>query len=237
MVEQWLESIRALWPECPARISSDGQTILLKHAPASSARRLWRSRMKRGWASCSREDEIPPRVFAPYIGEERRPFRVGLAAVTCVRLQSWHCDAFDGKHSTNRCWTGLSSSSNESRRAAARAVNSFVNVHLWVVGRRIVEEKQRGRRKADYCEQLVEQLAADLTARFGKEFSRSNVFQMRQFSLAFREIVQTPSEESPRIATVQTVRAAAVGPRPLRRGVRTFTFPIDEPLPYRPAAA
>ncbi len=34
IVEQWLETIRALWPQCPARISGDGQAILLKHAPA-----------------------------------------------------------------------------------------------------------------------------------------------------------------------------------------------------------
>lgn len=34
MVEQWLASIRALWPECPARISTDGQAIVLKHEPA-----------------------------------------------------------------------------------------------------------------------------------------------------------------------------------------------------------
>jgi hypothetical protein len=34
MIEQWLETIRALWPRCPARISADGQAIVLKHAPA-----------------------------------------------------------------------------------------------------------------------------------------------------------------------------------------------------------
>ncbi len=34
MIEQWLETIRALWPQCPARISADGQAIVLKHAPA-----------------------------------------------------------------------------------------------------------------------------------------------------------------------------------------------------------
>jgi hypothetical protein len=34
MVAQWLDNIRALWPECPARISSDGQSILVRHAPA-----------------------------------------------------------------------------------------------------------------------------------------------------------------------------------------------------------
>ena len=65
----------------------------------------------------------------------------------------------------------------ESRRAAARAINSILTSAYWDMGRRIVEEEQRGRRKANYGDQLVEQLAADLTARFGKGFSRTNVFQ------------------------------------------------------------
>ncbi len=34
MVEQWLDNIRALWPECPARISPGGQSIMVRHAPA-----------------------------------------------------------------------------------------------------------------------------------------------------------------------------------------------------------
>lgn len=33
-IAQWLDNIRALWPECPTRISSDGQSILVRHAPA-----------------------------------------------------------------------------------------------------------------------------------------------------------------------------------------------------------
>jgi len=71
----------------------------------------------------------------------------------------------------------------DSRRATGRAVNSILTATYWEIGRRIVEEEQRGRRKANYGDQLVEQLAADLTARFGKGFSRTNVFQMRQFYL------------------------------------------------------
>ena len=34
MVEQWLDSICALWPKCPARLTSDGQAIVVKHAVA-----------------------------------------------------------------------------------------------------------------------------------------------------------------------------------------------------------
>ena len=75
----------------------------------------------------------------------------------------------------------------ESRRAAGRAVNAIMTSSCGEIGRRIVEEEQRGQRKANYGEQLVEQLAGDLTSRFGKGFSRTNVFQMRQFYLSFRE--------------------------------------------------
>jgi hypothetical protein len=34
MVEQWLRVIRAMWPECPARVSADGRTLLIDYAPA-----------------------------------------------------------------------------------------------------------------------------------------------------------------------------------------------------------
>lgn len=34
MLEQWLKTIRAMWPECPARISSDGRSLVIQHAPA-----------------------------------------------------------------------------------------------------------------------------------------------------------------------------------------------------------
>ncbi len=34
MLEQWLRTIRAIWPECPARISSDGHSLRIDHASA-----------------------------------------------------------------------------------------------------------------------------------------------------------------------------------------------------------
>jgi hypothetical protein len=79
------------------------------------------------------------------------------------------------------------------RQAAGRAVNSILTAAYWEIGRRIVEEEQNGQRKAGYGEQLIGQLASGLTGRFGRGFSRTNVFQMRQFFLVYREIVQTPS--------------------------------------------
>jgi hypothetical protein len=41
MIEQWLANIRAIWPECPARRSSDGQSLTIAHAtPISPAKTL-----------------------------------------------------------------------------------------------------------------------------------------------------------------------------------------------------
>jgi hypothetical protein len=34
MLEQWLATVRAMWPECPARIGSDNASIVVDHAPA-----------------------------------------------------------------------------------------------------------------------------------------------------------------------------------------------------------
>ena len=33
-LDQWLESIRVLWPECPARISPDGLSLIVNKAHA-----------------------------------------------------------------------------------------------------------------------------------------------------------------------------------------------------------
>jgi hypothetical protein len=55
------------------------------------------------------------------------------------------------------------------RRAAGGAVNSIMRMAYREMGGRIVEEEQRGRPKA-VSEQLVDQLASDLTDRFGRGF-------------------------------------------------------------------
>jgi hypothetical protein len=34
MLEQWLRLIRVMWPQCPARVSSDGRDLIIDHAPA-----------------------------------------------------------------------------------------------------------------------------------------------------------------------------------------------------------
>jgi hypothetical protein len=60
------------------------------------------------------------------------------------------------------------------------------------------------REKAGYGERLIDRLSSDVMARFGRVFSRTNVFQMRQFYLAHLEIVQAASTQSEIAGIVQT---------------------------------
>jgi hypothetical protein len=82
--------------------------------------------------------------------------------------------------------------------------HAVMTATYWQVGRRIVEQEQRGLDRASYGEELVARLARDLTTRFGRGFSRTNVFQMRQFFLAYREKIQTLSELLGTESIVQT---------------------------------
>lgn len=87
----------------------------------------------------------------------------------------------------------------EARHASARSVNSIMTTTYWVIGRRIVEEEQRGRARAGYGKELIAKLSHDLTARFGRGFGAVNLSQMRRFYLLWPQdrIFQTLSEESP----------------------------------------
>lgn len=85
-----------------------------------------------------------------------------------------------------------------SRHAAARAVNSLMTATYWEIGRRIVEFEQGGKQRAGYGEALLSRLGRDLSAQFGRGFSRRNLQTMRLFYQAFstKKIWQTVSAES-----------------------------------------
>ena len=81
------------------------------------------------------------------------------------------------------------------RRTSARAVNAVMTATYWEIGRRIVEFEQGGRKRAEYGEELLGRLSADLTARVGRGFSIDNLELMRRFYLAW-PIAQTLSAQS-----------------------------------------
>ena len=88
--------------------------------------------------------------------------------------------------------TGISELLDQARRMSARTVNNVLTATYWEIGRRIVEYEQGGKARAEYGEELLQALAADLTRRFGRGFGCAQRVQMRSFHLGW-EILQTPS--------------------------------------------
>src|SRR5205823_5529667 len=82
----------------------------------------------------------------------------------------------------------------EARTRAWQAVNTAMVTAYWEVGRTIVEEEQRGKSRAEYGKQLIEELSRRLSAELGRGFSRANLWDMRSFYQAF-PILQTLSRE------------------------------------------
>jgi len=74
---------------------------------------------------------------------------------------------------------------NEGRKQAAYAVNSILVKVYWEIGKRIIEFEQKGSERAKYGDELLIQLSKDLTLRYGKGFSRSNITYMRLFYLKY----------------------------------------------------
>ena len=122
----------------------------------------------------------------------------------------------------------------QARRTAARSVNAIMTATYWEIGQRIVEFEQGGEERAGYGEQLLEQLAEDLTKRFGRGFSRQNLQQMRQFYSAWpsdriRQTVSGGSQRGARTEIPQAVSAESERAAPLvcRCAIRNLRIYAD----------
>ncbi len=80
------------------------------------------------------------------------------------------------------------------RNKVYRNINEIMTKTYFEIGKRIVEEEQKGKSRADYGKALLKSLSTELTKEFGKGFSVANLKNMRQFYLAFKNR-QTMSSE------------------------------------------
>ncbi len=65
------------------------------------------------------------------------------------------------------------------------AVNTAMVNTYYEIGRMIVDDEQNRQQRADYGKQVLQNVAKQLTKKFGKGFSYSNLRQMRQFYLIY----------------------------------------------------
>ena len=74
-----------------------------------------------------------------------------------------------------------------------QTVNQGIVQTYWAIGKHIVEFEQAGNEKAEYGSDMLNRLSDDLTARYGKGFSRANVFYIRKLYMTYPK-VQTLSK-------------------------------------------
>ena len=73
------------------------------------------------------------------------------------------------------------------RQKAYTAVNSGMVEAYWEIGRRIVEEEQNGKERAEYGKEILQNLSKELTEEFGKGYSYRTLREIRQFYLMFSD--------------------------------------------------
>ncbi len=76
----------------------------------------------------------------------------------------------------------------QARQKAYTAINTTMVEAYWLVGKRIVEEEQNGKERAEYGKKVLENLSTALTSDFGKGFSLRNIRNFRLFYLTFPEL-------------------------------------------------
>jgi predicted nuclease of restriction endonuclease-like (RecB) superfamily len=94
------------------------------------------------------------------------------------------------KHSPqtiNILYNTISQIIEEARNTVYRTAN-FAMVHAyWNIGKTIVEEEQKGKERAEYGQELISQLAQQLTQKYGRGFTETNLKYMRQFYRYFEK--------------------------------------------------
>lgn len=98
------------------------------------------------------------------------------------------------KHSYNKFLADIANIISQARNRIAHEINNTQTVAYWHIGRMIVEYEQQGRMRAVYGDTLIKRLSYDMTIRFGRGFSETNLKMMRLFYQSF-PIRQTASDE------------------------------------------
>lgn len=89
------------------------------------------------------------------------------------------------KHEYEKTYLQIKKLMEEARKSVAQTVNLTLLHTYHEIGRTIVEDEQGHLERAEYGRFLMDRLSKDLTREFGREFSRSNIFNMRRFYLTY----------------------------------------------------
>src|SRR3989338_157891 len=84
----------------------------------------------------------------------------------------------------------------KARYNAFTAINTEMLKAYFEIGRKIVEEEQKGQKRAGYGKQLIEHLSGELIKEFGKGFSTTALKNMRIFYTVYKDTIgQSAADE------------------------------------------
>ncbi len=85
----------------------------------------------------------------------------------------------------------------QARQQAYTAVNTAMVQAYWLIGKRIIEEEQGGKKRAEYGKQTIKVLSQELIKGLGKGFSVQSLKNFRQFYLTFPDLPIGSAARSP----------------------------------------
>ena len=97
-------------------------------------------------------------------------------------------------HNPENLYYKVSELLKQAQSNVVQTVNKTMVTTYFEIGRMIVEEEQKGKERAEYAQQLINELSYKLSTEFGKGFSPTNIKQMRSFYLIYSK-GQTVSDE------------------------------------------
>jgi len=121
----------------------------------------------------------------------------------------------------------------EARSHVSRTVNSAMVIAYWLIGREIVEEEQKGKKRAEYGRALIEDLSQRLTERYGRGFSVPNVRNFRQFYQVYRH--RSPEIRYPEGSESRSEKRYLAGSESLKVG-KLSQMGVESTQKRRPAA-
>lgn len=114
-------------------------------------------------------------------------------------VNSGNNSLMDNFEKTNDILKDMCSIIESSQKAAHQAVNTALVQRNWLIGYRIAEEELQGENRAEYGAEIIKRLAKELTAEYGKGFTKSNLYNFYSFFKIYPEIFQTASGKSARL--------------------------------------
>ena len=99
----------------------------------------------------------------------------------------------------------------EARSRAIQSVNTVMVQSYWLIGREIVTAEQKGRVRSDYGKALIDSLSKKLTREYGRGWSPSHLWHIRQFYSLYQDrtslIPHTPRADAARAKILHTLCA------------------------------